>query len=72
MNLEQVVRPICYLSDVELPFEEELNDLEAQLSQEEEKVLKEIVESENSIEKPDFMDDLFAAIKKELKIILML
>ena len=34
MESEKRVRPIQYLADVELPFEEELNNIAAELSQE--------------------------------------
>jgi len=57
-------RLIRFQSDVELPFEDELNEIENQLSQEEEELLREIIETENQIEKKDFMDDLLAAVKK--------
>lgn len=58
------IRPIQFLADVELPFEEELNDINSQLSKEEEELLHGIMESESQVKKPDFMGDLFAAVKK--------
>ncbi len=57
-------RPIRFLSDVELPFEDELNKVENQLSQEEENILREIIETESQIEKKDFISDLLSAVKK--------
>lgn len=57
-------RLIRFHSDVELPFEEKLNEIETQLTQEEEEMLREIIEAENQIEKKDFMDDLLSAVKK--------
>lgn len=64
MESEKRVRPIQYLADVELPFEEELNNIAAELSQEEETILHDIIETEKQIIKPDFMSDLLSAVKK--------
>lgn len=64
MEKEKTIRPIEFFADVEFPYEEQLNDLESRLSQEEESILKDIIESESQIEKKDFMNDLLVAVKK--------
>lgn len=53
------------MSDVDNDFDERLNDLDSKLSQEEETLLKEILEEEKKIGEPkDFMQDLLDAVKK--------
>lgn len=53
------------MSDVDNDFDERLNDLDSKLSQEEETLLKEILEEEKKIGEPrDFMQDLLNAVKK--------
>ena len=64
MEKKNDIRPIEFYADVELSHDEQLNNLESRLSQEEEVILKEIIESESQIEKNDFMNDLLAAVKK--------
>lgn len=64
MTTEANIRPIEFLADVELPIDEQLNDIESLLSMEEERILMDIMESESQIEKRDFMSDMLKAVKK--------
>lgn len=53
------------MSDIDNDFDEKLNNLDSKLSQEEETLLKEILEEEKKIgESKDFMQDLLDAVKK--------
>ena len=57
-------RSVEFLSDIELD-NLNVNDLDTQLSEEDEMILKEIVELEQKIEAhPNLMQDMLAAVKK--------
>lgn len=58
------IRSAEFFADVELPVDEQLNDIESLLSMEEERILMDILEFESQIEKRDFMRDMLDAVKK--------
>lgn len=64
MAKEANIRPVEFFADVELPVDEQLNDIESLLSMEEERILMDILEFESQIEKRDFMRDMLDAVKK--------
>lgn len=64
MAKEANIRSAEFFADVELPVDEQLNDIESLLSMEEERILMDILEFESQIEKRDFMRDMLDAVKK--------
>ena len=64
MAKEANIRPVEFFADVELPVDEQLNDIESLLSMEEERILMDILDFESQIEKRDFMRDMLDAVKK--------
>ena len=64
MAKEANIRSAEFFADVELPVDEQLNDIESLLSMEEERILMDILKFESQIEKRDFMRDMLDAVKK--------